>query len=156
MNNNYKNNYIYQFYSQNSSYRKYCYVNNKNNLKYLIHVNETRNEFYNVKKQYNKSPVEFLNDLGILDSNSILVHNVWATKMELDILKKTNSHLVFCATSNAKLASGSVFPYRESKNRNINITLGTDGSSSNNCLDMFQEMKFSSLLIKNHLCLIIC
>ncbi|MDD3263496.1 MAG: amidohydrolase [Candidatus Nanoarchaeia archaeon] len=134
-----------------STLKKLKNIANKNNLKYLIHVNETRTEFYNVKKQYNKSPIEFLNDLKVLDSNSILVHNVWATKMELDILKKTNSHLVFCATSNAKLASGSVFPYRESKKRNINITLGTDGSSSNNCLDMFQEMKFSSLLIKNHL-----
>lgn len=134
-----------------STLKKLKEIANKNNLKYLIHVNETRTEFYNVKKQYNKSPVEFLNDLGVLDSNSILVHNVWATKMELDILKKTNSHLVFCATSNAKLASGSIFPYKESKNRNLNITLGTDGSSSNNCLDMFQEMKFSSLLIKNHL-----
>lgn len=123
----------------------------KNKLKYLIHVNETRNEFYNIRKQYKKNPIEFLNDIKVLDNNSILVHNVWATKIELDILKKTKSHTVFCATSNAKLASGSVFPFKEAKNRNINITLGTDGSSSNNSLDMFQEMKFSSLLIKNHL-----
>ena len=126
-------------------------IANENNLKYLLHVNETRNEFYNIKKHYNKSPVEYLNDLNVLDKNSILVHNVWATKMELDILKNTKSHLVFCATSNAKLASGSVFPFKETQNRNINITIGTDGSSSNNSLDMFQEMKFSSLLIKNHL-----
>ena len=40
MNNNYKNNYIYQFYSQNSSYRKYCYVNNKNNLKYFDNISD--------------------------------------------------------------------------------------------------------------------
>lgn len=123
----------------------------ENDLYYVIHVNETRQEFYRIRKMYGKNPIEYLDEIGVLDGKTILVHNVWATKNELEIIKKRGSTVVFCATSNAKLASGSVFPYNETLKRGINITLGTDSSSSNNSLDMFQEMKFSSLLIKNHL-----
>jgi len=52
--------------------------------------------------------------------------------------------------SNMKMASGSCFPFQEMKDRGIPIMLGTDGCSSNNNLDMFEEMKIAALLQKHH------
>jgi 5-methylthioadenosine/S-adenosylhomocysteine deaminase len=46
-----------------------------------------------------------------------------------------------------KLASG-VFPYKKIKTAGVNVCLGTDGPASNNNLDLFEEMKFASLLQK--------
>jgi 5-methylthioadenosine/S-adenosylhomocysteine deaminase len=48
-----------------------------------------------------------------------------------------------------KLASGAA-PIPEFLEREVNVGLGTDGVKENNNLDMFEEMKFASLLQKVH------
>ena len=51
--------------------------------------------------------------------------------------------------SNTKLASG-IAPVSRYLNEGINIAIGTDGPSSNNCLDMFREMFLVTGLAKLH------
>jgi len=68
----------------------------------------------------------------------------------MDILEKCNVTLSHNPISNMKLAVGNAFNYPELKKRNINLTLGTDGCSSNNNQDMFEEMKIAALLQKHH------
>jgi len=47
-----------------------------------------------------------------------------------------------------KLAVGKAFPYERLKTAGVTVSLGTDGCSSNNNLDMLESMKFASLLQK--------
>ncbi len=51
--------------------------------------------------------------------------------------------------SNMKLAGGSAAPLPEMQEFGMNVSLGTDGSASNNSLSMFETMKFCALLQKN-------
>jgi 5-methylthioadenosine/S-adenosylhomocysteine deaminase len=106
---------------------------------FFIHVAETKAEVEQIKKEYGKSPVQHLNDIGVLDSNTICVHCVWLDQKDLDIIAATNTKIVTCPESNMKLAAG-VAPVPEMLSRGITVGLGTDGCASNNDLDIFREM----------------
>jgi 5-methylthioadenosine/S-adenosylhomocysteine deaminase len=79
----------------------------------------------------------------------LLAHCCWLTENEKDLLEQTGTAIAHCPVSNMKLASG-VAPVPECLERGIKVGLGTDGVKENNSLDMFEEMKFASLLQKVH------
>jgi 5-methylthioadenosine/S-adenosylhomocysteine deaminase len=113
------------------------------------HLSETRSEVYDYQKKTGKRPVEHLMDIGFLSKGDLAAHCVWLTINEVRALAKAGVSAVHCPTSNMKLASGGVAPLPEMFKENVTVSLGTDGCSSNNGLDMFLEMKFASLLQKS-------
>lgn len=112
-----------------------------------IHVSETKEERDNCISQHGLSPVRYLDSLGILGPDVTAAHCVWVDREEWDIFAERGVTAVHCPCSNMKLGSG-IFPYRDAMASGARITLGTDGSSSNNNLDMREEMKFAALLSK--------
>lgn len=114
-------------------------------LPFVIHVAENRRENQMVMEQYGQSPTAWLNGLGVLDSRAVLAHCVWVDENDLEILAETGAGVAHNPVSNAKLASG-VAPVPALRKRGISVGLGTDSTLSNNCLDLFQEMKLSVLL----------
>lgn len=121
----------------------------KNNLLLHLHLSETEREVKDCLKKYKLRPVEYLEKIGFLNENCILAHSVWLNDKEIKILGKRKVNVVFNPCSNLKLAVGEIFPYKKMKKAKVNIALGTDGPASNNSLDIFQEMKFASLLAKH-------
>lgn len=115
-----------------------------------IHIAETRKERFDSQKKFGKLPVEYLEEIGWLDGNTLLAHAVWVTKGEIKILKKHDVKVAHCPISNMKLASGGVMPLPEMKEEGVCVGLGTDSVVSNNNLDMFEEMKVTGLLHKHH------
>ncbi len=111
-----------------------------------IHASETRDEVYEVKGRYGKLPVEYLDSLGLLGSNTQLIHLGWVTNWELNLIVERKAKVTHAPTSNMKLATAGHFPMRELMGRGVVVTLGTDGPASNNSLDMFREMKMAILL----------
>ncbi|MBP1844328.1 5-methylthioadenosine/S-adenosylhomocysteine deaminase [Rhizobium petrolearium] len=114
-------------------------------LPFVIHVAENRRENEIVMEQYGQSPTVWLNGLGVLDSRAVLAHCVWVDENDMDILARTGAGVAHNPASNAKLASG-IAPVPELRRRGVPVGLGTDSTLSNNCLDLFQEMKLSVLL----------
>lgn len=114
------------------------------------HLSETRYEVYEYQKQKGKRPVEHLTDIGFFSRGDVAAHCVWLTMNEIRQLAKAGVGVAHCPTSNMKLASGGVAPLPEMLKEGVAVSLGTDGCSSNNGLDMFLEMKFASLLQKSH------
>ena len=112
------------------------------------HLSETRPEVYEYQKKTGKRVAEHLAEIGFLSKGDLAAHSVWLTINEVRLLSKAGVSAVHCPTSNMKLASGGVAPLPEMFSEGVNVTLGTDGCSSNNGLDMFLEMKFASLLQK--------
>ncbi len=117
------------------------------NLKLHIHVSETKQEVTDLQKERNETPFEYLNNIGLLDENTIAAHGVWTTPEEMKILKEKNVSISHNPSSNMKLASG-IAPINDYIKNGINVGIGTDGVSSNNNLDMFSEMKLTALLQK--------
>jgi len=118
------------------------------NYLYTIHLSETRKEVYDCHKKYGKRPVEFLDDLGIIDKHFVGFHSAWLTKGEISILGKRKASAIYCPVSNMKLATGGAFAYREMLESGVTIGLGTDGACSNNSLNMLSEMKTACLMQK--------
>ncbi|NPA47065.1 MAG: amidohydrolase family protein [Thermococci archaeon] len=114
-----------------------------------IHVAETMAELGKIQARYGKSPVLLLDDIGFLGSDVIAAHGVWLDSRDVQTLARSGVTVVHNPASNMKLASG-VMPLQKLLNAGVNVGLGTDGSASNNNLDMLEEMKLAALLHKAH------
>ena len=116
-------------------------------LKLHIHLCETRKEVDDCLAERGMTPVRYLDSLGFLGPDVIAAHVVHVDPEEAAILAERGVTISHCPCSNLKLASG-FFPYKLLKDAGCRITLGTDGDSSNNNLDMREEMKFAALVSK--------
>lgn len=112
-----------------------------------IHLSETKIEVEDSYKAHGKSPVKYLEDLGFFDIHTIAAHCVHLDDEDIDILYRHGVYPVNNPTSNLKLASGFA-PIDKMLKKGIPVALGTDGPSSNNNLDMFEEINLASILNK--------
>ncbi len=119
----------------------------KNDIALQIHLSETQKEHNDCIARYNMTPTEFFEATGVLDCNTSFAHCVWVTEKDMDIIKKHGATVVHNPTSNLKLGSG-IMKLSTMLDKGINVTLGTDSSSSNNTLDVMKEMNLSALLQK--------
>lgn len=115
----------------------------KNNVPIHLHLHETLDEI----AMSHLRPINRLHNLGILSKNTQAIHFVHATLEDIILLKETGVHVVHSPESNLKLASG-FCPVKQFMDVGINVALGTDGSASNNDLDMLGEMKTAAILAK--------
>lgn len=112
------------------------------------HSNESQKEIPEVHRRYGLKPIRALEHLGLLEPKHVLLaHCVWLDSEEIAVLEKRGISVVHNPTSNMKLASGAS-PVDAMRTAGIAVGLGTDGEKENNNLDMFEEMKFASLLGK--------
>jgi 5-methylthioadenosine/S-adenosylhomocysteine deaminase len=112
-----------------------------------MHVHETRAEIEDGIRQHGVRPIERLRRLGLLAPNLIAVHAVHLEPAEVDQLAANGCFVAHCPTSNLKLASGFA-PVTELLGAGVRVALGTDGTASNNRLDILREMRQASLLAK--------
>jgi 5-methylthioadenosine/S-adenosylhomocysteine deaminase len=114
-----------------------------------IHVAETRKEQADSERERGVRIVDYLDSLGVLTTRTIAAHSVWLTKSEVMKLAERGVKVAHCPVSNLKLADGGVAPVPEMMEAGVTVSLGTDGASSNNSLDMFETMKMAALLHKH-------
>lgn len=112
-----------------------------------IHLSETEQEVNECIQIHGLSPVRWLDSIGFLGSNVVAAHAVHIDDKEIEILKNRGVTIVHNPCSNMKLSSG-FFRTPEILQSGCRVALGTDGCSSNNNLDMREEMKFASLMAK--------
>lgn len=119
----------------------------RNNLKLHIHISETQNEVADCIKQHGCSPVAYLDKIGFLGEDVIAAHAVHVTDEDIRILSRRGVTVAHCPAGNMKLSSG-IAPIQKMLDAGCRVTLGTDGCSSNNNMDMREEMKIAALLAK--------
>lgn len=112
-----------------------------------IHLSETAVEVEDCLREHGMTPVRYLDSIGFLGPDVIAAHCVHVDEGEADILAERGVTVSHCPCSNMKLGSG-VFPYRMLMDAGCRITLGTDGASSGNNLDLREAMKFAALIAK--------
>ena len=116
-------------------------------LPVMIHVAETEAEMTYVREHYDRTPVEFLDEIGLLDERTIAAHCVWVDAKDRATLRERGVVVSHNAQSNMKLASGTA-PVAAMVAEGVHVTLATDGPCSNNDLDLWEEMRSAAFLQK--------
>lgn len=111
------------------------------------HASENREEIATVESDTGKRNIHWLDEVGLTGEDVVLAHCVWTDESEREVLAETGTNVIYCPSSNMKLASG-VAPILDYLDRGINVALGNDGPPCNNTLDPLTEMRQASLLQK--------
>ncbi len=117
------------------------------NLTVHMHVHETAHEVQEQQQKTGQSPLQRLDELGLLTPSFLAVHMTQLSSEDIAFYAQTGGHIVHCPESNLKLASG-FCPVAKCLEAGINVALGTDGAASNNDQDMLAEMRVAALLAK--------
>jgi 5-methylthioadenosine/S-adenosylhomocysteine deaminase len=112
-----------------------------------IHLSESRQEVADSLEKYGKSPVQHLADLGLFECPTAAAHCVHLSGEDIELLRKHKVSVLNNPTSNLKLANGFA-PVEELLKKGVNVALGTDGSASNNNVNLFEEMHLAALVNK--------
>ncbi len=112
-----------------------------------IHVSETEDQVVSSVRDRGMTPVEVLEKTGVLREETILAHAYWATDSDIDLIKKRGAGVAHCAKTYMKFGDVNNFLSRALE-AGINIALGSDGSASNNTIDIFETARDAALLAK--------
>jgi 5-methylthioadenosine/S-adenosylhomocysteine deaminase len=110
-----------------------------------IHLNESLTEVENSKQRFGRRPTEVAYDAGILGRNCIAAHCVWLSDTEIALMRETSTQISHNPSSNAKLGNG-IARLPEMLNAGLNVGIGHDAAECNNSRDLFEVMKFASLM----------
>jgi len=113
-----------------------------------LHFLETADEVSGCVERTGERPAAYLTRLGLLSERLVLAHGVWMDEPDLELVAASGATVVTNPVSNLKLAVGRIFPYSRARHHGIPVGLGTDGASSNNSLDLLDDVKVLALLQK--------
>lgn len=113
-----------------------------------MHLSETKGEVEDCIKEHGISPIKLMDSLGMFECGTLAAHCVHVDEDDLAIMAAKNVRVAHNPQSNLKLASG-IAPVPAMLKHGINVGLGTDGTSSNNNLDMLEECRLAAMLHKN-------
>ena len=111
----------------------------KYQVPFYTHMSETKLETDECVERYGMTPPQFFDSLGLFDFGGGVYHGVYLTEEDMDLFADKKIGVVTNPGSNTKLASG-IAPVGRFLEKGLCVGIGTDGPSSNNCLDMFREM----------------
>lgn len=120
----------------------------KHGLPFMTHISETRDEVRIVHERYGKTSVEHLDALGLLDERTIGAHCVHVTDSDIEILAARGVAISHNPQSNMKISSG-VAPVEKMRAAGALVAIGTDGTCSNNDLDLWDEIRTAAFLQKS-------
>lgn len=136
------------FYSTEAGHRRAIELARKFGTGFHTHSNEAEVELQEMQRRYGCRSIQALEKLGLLDADrTLLAHCVWLDDGEIELMARRGVAVAHNPASNMKLASGYA-PIGKLRAAGVAVGIGTDGEKENNNLDMFEEMKFASLLTK--------
>lgn len=114
----------------------------------MTHIAETQDEVRIVREKYGCTPVEHLDALGLLTPKTIGAHCIHLTDSDIATLAARGVTVSHNPQSNMKISSG-VAPVERLRAAGARVALGTDGTCSNNDLDMWEELRTAAFLQKS-------
>lgn len=112
-----------------------------------IHLSETALEVENMRNEQNMPVIPYVKKQGIFEAKVLAAHCVHVDEGEIHTLYNYKAGVSHNPSSNLKLASGFA-PVRKMLETGLNVGIGTDGTASNNDLDMFEEIRLASFISK--------
>jgi 5-methylthioadenosine/S-adenosylhomocysteine deaminase len=119
-------------------------------LKMHIHVCETGEQVDQSLSDHGKTPVEVLQDTGVLRPGTILAHAYYATNRDLELIQECGAGVAHCAKTYLKFGDVNDFLLRALA-AGVKVGLGTDGPCSNNTLSIFEVARDAAFIAKSAL-----
>ena len=110
-----------------------------------VHLSETASEHAECKARHGMTPAGWFESVGMFDRPCTAAHCVWIEPEDMEIFRRYGVSVAHNPTSNMKLGSGFA-PIPALLDAGVNVTLGTDGTASNNNLNLFEEMHLAAIL----------
>lgn len=112
-----------------------------------MHLCETAGEVSDCVKEHHMTPIKLMDSLQMFDCGTLAAHCVHVSEEDMEIMAAKKVRVAHNPQSNLKLASG-IAPIPAMLKRGIIVGLGTDGTSSNNNLDLLEECRLTAMLHK--------
>ena len=112
-----------------------------------IHLAETSQEVDQSRREHDMPVVPWVKKQGLLEAKVLAAHCVHVDEGEIRTLLHARAGVAHNPSSNLKLASGFA-PVKPMLDAGLDVGIGTDGTASNNDLDMFEEMRLASFIAK--------
>ena len=109
------------------------------------HLGETEDENDFCVAQFGMRPLDYLEDVGWLADDVWLAHGIHFTPAEIERLGAAGTGICHCPSSNMVLASG-ICPVHDLLAAGARVGLGVDGSASNDCSNLMQEVRQALLI----------
>ena len=113
----------------------------------LTHLAETKLEVDDSLSEFGMSVITRMEQVGLFAAKVLAAHCVHIDQNEMHILHNHDATVAHNPTSNLKLASG-IAPVTQMLKIGLTVGIGTDGTASNNDLDMFEEVRLTAILAK--------
>jgi 5-methylthioadenosine/S-adenosylhomocysteine deaminase len=111
------------------------------------HLSETALEVENMRRENGMPVIPYVKKQGLFDAKVLAAHCVHIDEGEIRTLQHANVGVSHNPSSNLKLASGFA-PVQKMLDVGLNVGIGTDGTASNNDLDMFEEIRLAAFVAK--------
>jgi 5-methylthioadenosine/S-adenosylhomocysteine deaminase len=108
-------------------------------------LHESALEIEHSLRDFGQRPIERLSGLGLVSPQLVAIHMTQAEPRDIDLLAGSGASVVHCPESNLRLAAG-VCPVARLLARGVRVSLGTDGATANNDLDLLAEARVAGLL----------
>lgn len=111
------------------------------------HVLETKTQASTSREWHGQTFVELLASRGNLGPGATLVHTVWLTDRDIELMAGSGTAAVHCLLSNLRLGDG-IARLPALREAGVRVALGTDGRGCDETLDMFELAKMTALVHK--------
>src|SRR5690606_38130797 len=112
-----------------------------------IHLSETRKEVEESLAQHGLTPIQVAERAGVVQVPTLAAHCVHVTDGDVELLREHRVKVAHNPPSNMKLGSGRA-PVQKMLQAGVLVAIGTDGTASNNDLDMLEETRLAAFLAK--------
>lgn len=113
-----------------------------------VHAAESQAQVEASLARHHATPIGHLARLGILDRSAIVAHAIYLGQGDMAILAEKGATVVQCPNCHMKLGMGTT-RVPDLLAAGVNVALGTDGTASNNNLDMLEEARLAALVQKH-------
>jgi 5-methylthioadenosine/S-adenosylhomocysteine deaminase len=116
-------------------------------LAWQTHILETKSQAYTSRHWHGKSFVELLDERKQLGPESTLVHTVWLSVRDIELMARAQTPAVHCLVSNLRLGDG-IARLGALRDAGVRVALGTDGRGCDETLDVLELAKTTALVHK--------
>lgn len=133
------------FSASHELYRETAKLARSLGVRLHTHLAETKDEEYYTTTAFKMRPLEYMQSLDFVGEDVWFAHGIWFNDDELNVLRDTGAAITHCPASNMKLASGAA-RIPDMLELGIPVSLGVDGSASNDGSNLLEEMRLGYLL----------